>query len=318
MILTLHIGLPKTATTTMQETLFPTLSGISYRGKGGGVEVDQSLKKLLFGAWTLFTDGDSYHQALRDFVEKAMDDGSNHILISDEALSAWKSPQHPRAAQWPVSKRTKVDVPRNGKHPINEFLLHLSEKLHEGVRLQVILSLRNQADYLGSLAAEYGNRNPRFVEDALIRKDRSLEFFGIVRDLQETLGDKNLLVLLFEDGLEVNSRRIQEFLGVQSSKTNFQTNSRLNVRRAGEGVWRGERIPSFIISTIRALNATKLGRLLIGSVKAFTPNAERMLPKVRVSVKITEEQRDTIRSHFKIDNQKLSKLLGRSLQELGY
>lgn len=108
MILTVHIGLPKTATTTMQETLFPSLTGISYKGKGGGVEVDQSLSEMLFESWTSFTSGDSCERPLQHFAQRAMEARSNHILISNEALAAWKSPQLPGASQWPVSKRTKV------------------------------------------------------------------------------------------------------------------------------------------------------------------------------------------------------------------
>lgn len=319
MIVNLHLGLPKTATTTLQNDVFPTYAGVSYQGRHGGPEIDQSQLQSLRECWRQFSFGDDCKDSMESWLEALVDLGAEKILISEETLMEWRSPRDRKASRWVTQRKSVVDTPRSGPHPINEFLSMILERLPESSELRAILTLRNQADFLGSLSAQMGKPDPAFVEHALMTKDPFLDFFRNVKDLEETLGRKNLLLLFYEDGVEYNSWKIAEFIGAESQKLSYQETSRLNVKRVGESVWKtAPEEPRIVTVTIRKMSEIRFWRTLKGPLEKVEPWVRKLIPKQTRIVSISPEQRQAIKSHFKNDNDQLSKLSGRNLSEMGY
>lgn len=320
MIINLHIGLPKTATTTLQNTVFPTYSGIGYHGKHGVPQEGQSLENLLTKCWTHFIEGFDYENSLSAWIGEVQDRGSKNILISNEGLMYWKAPRHPEASNWFTLINPKVDIPRSGPHPITEFLSIVLDRLPDDLQLRVILTLRNQGDLIGSLSAQTAQSGPDIVDRVLKTKDPSLEFHNIVHQLQETLGVENLLLVFYEDGLALNSSKIADYIGAVAPTDSIEETAKLNVKRVGEGVWRSApKPPKFIAVAFNRLNATGFGKSFLTLVKKYVPQFESInLKMFTVTVEISAEQRQKIQSHFRKDNDKLSELVGRNLRELGY
>lgn len=321
MIINVHLGLPKTATTSLQNEVFPTYLGISYQGKYLDQATNQSEWRALRECWNKFSKGDYCKPCLALWLKALADSGDKRILISEEALMEWRSPRDRKASRWVTERKSAVDTPRSPPHPINEFLSTIISQLPEGGELRAILTIRNQTDYLGSLFAhttENERLDPAFLKHALETKDPSLMFSQIVKGLHETLGRKNLLLLFYEDGLEVNSKKIMKFIGARGQKSSFQEVSRLNARRVEGGVWSASKEPEIVSLTVRKLNKNRFGRVLLRVVKKVAPRVKELIPKQTRIVSISPEQRKSIQSHFKYDNDQLSSMSGRNLSQMGY
>lgn len=328
MFINLHLGLPRTATTTLQNRVFPEYIGVDYHGKSDVKEINQSfLRTRLLSSWKSFISGEPYQKSLDAWIGELMVCDSPNILISDEALMHWKSPRHPEASEYVTLRNRKVDTPRSGPHPIVEFLKIISDRLPNGWELRAILTLRNQADFLGSLYAQTqgsiysqkGNPGLDFLENALTTRDASLGFYGIVKSIQDMVGNQNLCLLFYEDGLKYNSQRIIDFIGAEELREPSWEKSQLNAKRIGEGIWKtSPQWPRAVVSAALMLKQFRLGRLLMRTVVSIAPGLKRLVTRRRRTITLSEEQRSRIKSHFSNDTRKLSDLIGRDLYELGY
>lgn len=319
MMLTLHIGLPKTGTTALQNTVFPHYLGIEYCGKGGGPNTNQSLSKSLLSCWYLLLHGKDYGLALESWIDLLAKNKSNSILISEENLSAWKSPRKKSASEWIVKRNSKLDAPRSGIHPIVEFLSQIKSKLPAGWQLKVILTLRNQTEFLGSLAAEVRNNIPNFVEAALETNDASLRYFDLVSSCQNVLGKQNLLILLYEEGLRKNSDDILNFLGAASQLNSTQLVEHVNQKKDGENRWvKAPRTERFILGFLRRLNAKKMETYLSQRRARISASSSRRNPIRQQVIVISADSKLSIQNHFRRQNLLLSELLSKDLCEHGY
>ena len=314
------MGFPKTATTTLQKTFFSTLTGVTYHGMHGGQDTDQSLRLVLSDCWTKFHDGFSYSKELTSWIDHVRGAKSENLLISDETLTYWKSPRHSEASRWHTLYNPSIDIPRSGSHPVNEFLSLIQKGLPYGSKLRGIITLRNQTDLLGSLAAQTGKSDPNFLERVLRTEDPSLAFFRIVKDLQKTLGKENLLVLFYEDGIESNSKKIAQFVSAESAQELDENHVRLNVKKLGEGFWKtGPKPPKLVALAFNRISASPRGQSFLVFVKRFLPWVRSLyLMMFSKTVKISLYQKQRIQEHFRNDNNQLSELVGRDLRELGY
>lgn len=318
MHITLHLGYPKTATTTLQDSVFPKFSGISYHGKSADPEVETSLWQALRTSWDSFSIGNDCKDSINDWVHQVMESDTKNILISDEEFMIWRSPPNINSSRWVAENNPTVDIARSGSHPVNKFLRLIINRLPGEIELRGILTLRNRSDFLGSFAAELGFPSSNYLDVALRTSDASLEYFGIVQDLQKTLGDQNLLLLFYEDGLTWNLQRISDFIGLDEQNQSLaETN--LNVKRINDGTWiTGPKYPRIVTAISRQLNSTSYGRLMIHAVWKIVPWIERLIPTVRRKVVVSERQKQLVKAHFKNDTKKLSEQIGRNLEDLGY
>lgn len=339
---TLHIGLPKTASTTLQTHVFPQIPGYVGKFYGEGLGSGPALRYALFKdavtGWRVHKPG--WRAPLRKWIESIGKDGEPPILASDEGLSSWpvsggRMPWNP----WPLSDGW-ANATRVRPHPVVMFLAAVREAGGEHLNVRVILTLRNQSDFMGSLYAQI-QRGMRFstqddfeakVTQSLLNADPFYDYASLVEELEVELGEDDLLVLLHEDGLERNVARIAEFLDLPLVFSDLN-DARENVKRHGRRSWQGASEEQPVtkrgpLGTIRkivdrwwpdALHVLEqpLKRTLARLDKAANRVAK---PLTRDGVVITMPDcltRD-VREHCAKSNGRLADRLGRDLQSLGY
>lgn len=337
--LVIHLGLHKTATTSLQTHYFPQFPG--YLGRFypetnyASCALDELAEVHAYGALidgqrVFEVDGrEVWIPAMESWVEELLASDEEIHLWSNEGLSLWRSPAGSSAAS-PVMDAPEA-LPRRGSHPIVGFLRHLRALLPEDVELKTVLTLRNQSDWLCSLAAQSGIAETAFVERLINADDAFLDYHAITRDLEHLRGRKNHLTLIFEEGLEQNAQKIQRFAGYTPSEIpNLDTSqARENVRRGAEG-WTGQRFVG-IEGALRAIARTSvLDRHVLSNRtwrRALRPilgyEMRRRLfgrysdPQT-FTISLTPSQRESIRIHCDGSNAQLSSHLGLDLKEFGY
>jgi len=324
MRLTLHIGLPKTATTTMQSSIYPQFPG--YLGRPYGRQM-QNLWMPTIDTW--FSNSDHHRKYLKEWIAWIETCGLTDVLVLEERLLSWP---HARSERWPFMDNYNPQV-RIGPHPIVFLLRAIRAMSNSNLELNVIISLRNQVDFVGSLYAEMSSKmvspsQTDFEEKlALVLRDPFLDWASLVEALKEEVGTKNLLINLHEDGMLHNVRRISDFLG-----WDFDAGEALyrpeNVKRVDSSAWRGldQTIVDQGIAWIKSLNlpTSNLSRFpaarrssisLVSKIGRFSSRfTVKAAPRIAIDASIAE----TVRSHLQDSNQSLSMTLKRDLSILGY
>jgi len=266
---------------------------------------------------------------MQDWVKEIVARDEDILLWSDEALSVWRSPSG-NAAAWPVVD-ARGALPRRGSHQVVGFLKQLREVLPQSIELKTILTLRNQGDWLISLAAQVGTTNTGFVARLIRGDDAFLDYYAITEDLERLRGPENHLTLLFENGLEHNVQEILKFAGY--APTDFRnlavSQSRENVRKTDQG-WVSTKpagVEGFLLAfrakarfleddrfmndkwrrALRRFFGYEMRRKVLGQGKMKSFN-----------IYLTQEQRTAIKLHCATSNTRLSAHLGVDLRALGY
>lgn len=203
----LHVGFPKTGTTTLQKHLFSKHSGIHYVGKPYvDVDLENGISSLIQQDSIAYDPGfiRAYWCQLREEI-KGRDEV---LLLSDERLVS------------PTKVRDRGIV---------------AARLHDVFRpCKILITIRNQLDILVSAYVNGGCRIggvsrfsglvielDEWLTEALEKRDRSyigcVDYDALVRCYVELFGRENVFVLLFEE-LRSDpfgfSARIAENLGV--------------------------------------------------------------------------------------------------------
>jgi hypothetical protein len=327
--LVVHIGLPKTATTSLQTHFFPQVPG--YLGIRV-LQFESQLEEPIggFGEFAKIHDayfgGQDWESRLADWAHNL--DFSEHPVqvISHEGLAGWRSPRTVGGAYWPVQRARKGDVPRSGAHPVTVFLAKLRDFLPSDVSLFTIVTLRNQADFLGSLAAQAGARGA-VIDRVIQRDDAYVDFHSLVTELEKVSGPSQHLTLLFEDGVEQNCKNIVEFAGLTPVKEgfNFDREKAQNVRGTGNNTWRSRYVPSYtragVFIGLRKLVLGKFPRLFpaMSEVHRFVIRTIAAVGgSVTQTVSISDGDRRKLQVYCAPSNQRLAEHLKRNLISLGY
>jgi hypothetical protein len=164
--LVLHIGLPKTGTTALESGFFPKYSGYAGRFYGlgpNGAAVQQNyfiftrLQEIyLQFSGALPPSGSGWRDDLSHWVDELVFAEAGLLIISTEALSSWSRGP---SMIWPVHYESPEPL---GNHPIMFFLSEIRDLLPQNINLTTIVTLRNQSDFLGSLAAQ--ERRERYFD----------------------------------------------------------------------------------------------------------------------------------------------------------
>ena len=335
--LILHIGLPKTGTTALQRDLFPQHPGF-IGGTDGQVAVPPIMKELLElrfppegpSAWKSerWTDG------VRDWVGHAAPHGEAVAIASAEMLSAWEilRGRPPRDSRLPLLDPPSLgNAVRIGPPPVANFLAALKGAVAPEFRLRVILTLREQAEFIGSLYAQLSleMRNPgqqdleEKVDRLLASADMYFDWAHLVSSLRAALDEGDLLVCVFEDGMPQIGREIAHW--IDPSWSPRVSIGRHNVRTAGPGSWAVPRSSrwrrmTFLVKRIwpedRLPSARRLiGRLLGGPQRRARLVAERREREQQSGIVLSPELRRRIAATFAASNATTAVLLGRELWE---
>jgi hypothetical protein len=310
--LVLHLGLHKTATTSLQSFFFPQVAG--YLGKSRAPRSSvareheapnlvKNLKAIAWGGVARFGELEGLIRQI-DFSEQPT------RLISDEGLSAW--PQGPKQ-RVPVQRSDRSALSRRGTHPVVPFLRALESCLPEDVELVTIIVLRAQPEYLASLSAEKGVNLGSAVRRVVKRKDEFILWHRLVNDLESLRGPEKNLTLIFEDGLDFNARLITKHCGLIPVEGSFRFDppQRENVKRQSDGTWQKKQpkasgnLPKVLQHAVpRSVYLAVRG----GVLRFVCPG----------KIRLTSSQRRRIRKYCASSNQLLADHLGRELGSLGY
>jgi len=196
----IHIGLPKTATTFIQRLMSDKANYLGLEGYNAHYTI-----KLLY-IYSDYSKGKSIREgvkrwssSLTDFVQKNKLEGP--VVISSEFFFAGELNGVP---EFPLVENVRSD----GSLLISKFLRTLSETLKYDFSIKVLLTIRNQPEWL---ASKYAQASPKIFGASQKDFENRMECFGklsnkfwcnwggVVKDLDEELGEKNVIVLCMED-----------------------------------------------------------------------------------------------------------------------
>lgn len=327
--LTIHLGLPKTGSTSLQTQVFFDLPG--YLGRNGHSELEWSE----IAAWrdAFFTANSGRPLGQRDnyvwdalfvaWLDKIVRSPQQTFLISDELFLQWPSP-HGNSAAWPVQTAPGA-APRRGVHPVVNLLSRMRSMLPPDVDLKTVVVLRNQSDWLGSLAAELAVENTEFVQRLIDTNDAALNYYSIVLELETLLGPSNHLTLFHEDGPARNAERILSFSGYPVSERDLLERLAVpqNVRRVNEASWatRGWHPVEDVLAKLKWIfqSTPLLSEALPLARRLFpVPVRQRVFRYQPRYVSLSTEDRERLRSHCQDWNSQLAGHVGENLRSKGY
>lgn len=343
--LILHIGLPKTGTTTLQEKYFCKLP--NYLGRsmvmnlnpGNNHEI-QELYKIV-GIRGKTTNGNSVINWAEHILalKKSMNPELSYLFLSDEELAPYSCKYNRK------SMPIRHGMGRNGKEvekikdlPIIRFLDDFSKNVWQEGSVKVILTLRNQPEWLASLYCQLSDRIPNAsqrnfeqqVNRIIIRNDPYINWYEWIINLQNILGKRNVLVLLLEEiSNPLYLNQITEFIGVSFDETcGLIKKFNLNERKTKNNTWCIRPLKKRILEEIaisywgfgRAKNLSNIGLKVAKRVGLVCdPVFHNVALKSRdKEIVLTEETRSRILQHVKPFNKKLFNYLGRDIESLGY
>lgn len=335
--LIVHLGLPKTATTTLQNSVFSGLPG--YLGAPFPNDV---ISSSLGSFVREYRDGfDSTGQRIlgedkRELWIAKMERWVAHLvaldepvlLLSNEGFSDWPFP--PGQTNGNPAIAELGDLPRRGPHPVTRLLSELRALLPANVELRTVLVLRNQADWLMSLAAQSRVSTPQFASRLIESDDAFLDQYALVRDLEAAVGAGSHLTLFHEVGVQQNAKAILSFSGYPVPSEHLSeklANRRQNVRKSGEGQWIGQyrelRVQKVVDFLARQSRLSKVPRVS-GMLRPFlgADTRERAFRKVfrsqNFSISMSEDERKAVKEHCRLSTERLAEHLNLDLHELNY
>jgi len=314
--LLIHIGYPKTATTTIQENLFAELhesEKMNYLGKA-----DYSLNNYFKYAVHLIN-------SLRFNQNFNVDDfkiSSNKLnVISNEEFTI------------PIIARESITGPRI-VDPF-EYPQRLSSLFKNVVdNIEIIVTIRNQKDLIYSLYVEfyqlfmedkYNNTPTKFIfEDGkTLRKERLKNFYfsDLLGKYEKSFGKENIHILLFED-LKNDPKffynQLSQILNVESSlvETLLTKNHLREKKKTETGYYTEVKKMNMLGKAVNKLRKNDFVYKIINSYKEkYGPDSKilssfrkRMYhkPQQLLVPKLSEEEQNVIFQEFRESNLKLS------------
>lgn len=329
--LVLHIGMPKTGTTTLQRDYFPHLE--EYVGKfydpvsGRSIGYSAPLFSKLYETFTRFTSeqpsdvrNSSIEKDLEDWVKEIAVHPSKTFLFSDENFARWPSLPGSRDV-WPVQESDGIQ--RSGELPLVSFLKVLKPIAEPHILIRTVVGIRNHTDFLFSFANQLGvGEKHGFWREVIDRNAAYLNWSGHIQSLQSLLGPENQLTLVFEDGLEESTALINKYLQLDPNKPTPHPLGRQNKRQSAGGKWesthkRVSLTENALFRSIASRWHLKIGWLKTG-VARFIWLVELSFGKSRFTTAVTPDERSAIQAWAREDRVRLEKMLQKDLAKLGY
>ncbi|POZ88400.1 sulfotransferase domain-containing protein [Petrotoga sibirica] len=313
--LLIHIGYPKTATTTIQHRLFATLhetERINYLGRAdysANTYFEQAV-----GLENYLCLNENFHvNNLKIFSEK-------NNVISNEVFTA------------SVYTR-EILLGRRIVDPL-EYPQRLSTLFKNVVdNIEIMVTIRNQKDLIYShyvqnypwLANDKSNDAPTkfiFEDGQILRKERFKIFYfsDLLDKYEENFGKENIHILLFED-LKCDTKffydQLSQIINVESSLVErLLAGGHLNNRRkTNTGYYRETRKANALGKVVKKFRETNIGNKIINSYKEKYGSNSKMLNTIRKLMykedyifipKLSEEEKNIIFQEFRESNLKLS------------
>ena len=235
-------------------------------------------------------------------------------LVSSEGLAQWPtSGVNRRGNSWPVDDQYQANI-RVRPHPICQLLHVVQGRFETEAPVKVVLTLRAQGPFLGSLYAQQSDEMKQpsqsdfeaKVKHLLTGKDPFCDWHALVDDVSSVVGRENLSILFFEDSLDANIRRIGALLDYPFDVPN-SSRVRENVKQEGARVWavhpRGLRRQGLARSTL---------------IQAWGRHLSAPSRNHNAAIQLNGALAAEIRDYFRASNKRLGAILQRDLTALGY
>ncbi|MGM0704245.1 MAG: sulfotransferase domain-containing protein [Pseudomonadota bacterium] len=350
MNLILHIGLPKTGTTTIQHNFLKGEPG--YIGKVGKFDEFISKESTHFFNFHRFMNCEDVKNKTREWVERVLFEKNDMenleslgaIKVSQEAWSRWPS-KNSNFYKYPIGAREAKYKSRSRPAPIAEFIkkyLVPEWKYAAGPesKVKIVVTLRNQVEWL---ASGYSQRSgSRFnasqsdfekqINSLIEAGDPFLDWDKMLEELEVAVGSENVTALLFEDMGNISFweyfGRSMEVSSIPAcSLADLSISSRKNVRKVSEKTWPIRPLNSRVLwsSILEMLPEAFPGRRYIvgGTRKILNPLVGPLFCKVfdarrEKYIIVTDDVSSYIRKYCFKSNQRLAQRLNRDLSTLGY
>lgn len=343
--LVLHIGFPKTGTSTIQDYFWagqPNYIGRDNKGRclSGSCAAANELKSILReNFWGPSKEFESNLGSWASYCENLLFDSFQNrenwpetLILSDESLSKWPSALE-RGTVWPICTgwRRKAPVPRDRPAPIVRLLQEYGQILWPFGNIRVVLTFRTQWEWLASLYSEQSHSIPgasssdfqNQVERLLETNDLYLDWEGWVEDLKSVLGEENVLALPLEamnqEGFWSN---LADFVGFENVASDPLEKPPKRKRNQGIDSWMLQSLK--IRRTLFRDLSYDPNPLLRGGVKLvgsapFGSLLRQVVDKGRESrLYLNNSLKLEIQEHFSPSNARLAEKLGCNFYKLGY
>lgn len=337
MNLIVHVGLPKTATTTIQYHLAQS-DPVGYLGKFSGYETTnfrqkQELFSKFMSASPVGKNNDIDINKLISWVKDAkqymVENDVENLIISNERLTSRGGSFENR---WPIGVIDE-HYNENNDRPLPEFIKTLREYWDFG-DVKVILGIRNQPEWLASLYVQRSYRIPGAsqkdfeceVDNVLAKRGEYLEWNILIKELQNVLAEEMLQVLLIEDiNNELFWRDIAEFTGIISLCCNANNVNLRNVNSLGDLKWKinSRAVPDrSYFNCQEALHGNLHNEIKHCYIKCASI-MENLFSSIGIGrgkeIHLTEKLINRIWDRYQLSNKELALLLDRDdLSKLGY
>lgn len=315
--LVLHLGLPKTGTTTLQRDVFPNLPEYIGQYSDGGFGHDASAAMFE----SEMRNPGSCRAQLSAWIDSLQSSEQQTFLVCYEGLSKWWTSSY---ARWPVQDEPSAQ-PRRGPHPSLHLIRQLRSLMTSSFELRTVLVLRNHCDWLSSMAVQAGISDSKFVQRIVASRDPFLDYHQWVKDLEESVGASNHQTLLFEHGLDSIATSCAEFVGSPGFTTPLPEllKQPANVRRASATEWEVVRpYPTDSIGVVAAvqrfLKSHETSRSARVARFAYLKSMGILYGPRHGTFSLAAEERTSIQECYSESVQKLGAHLGIDLRTLGY
>ena len=242
MKVTFHVGLPKTATTYLQQHVFPHKGAISFVHRRNNRSTDRFIRHVQEFVRRPSLDRNALvkiRQYLVDRASRARQQGKASMVVSDENITVMIGDFWNRKFLDPERLASRCG-------------LLADELVSDGLEVLYLCLVRRQDNWLASRYAESAKRNAHFSQRRFERyisgkhfqraaAESVLDYYRLHCQVSECIGSDRVMLLPFERYEDDPARVLQEiaqFVGVDALAEIREPKAVVNQLRSESDVWR--------------------------------------------------------------------------------
>jgi len=317
----IHIGYPKTATTTLQEYLFPNHRELIYlRPDGKNLPF---FNDIVFSRESYVKNNLSYYE--KELKIRLKNDKSKYIY-SEESLTSFGMyfRFYPVLYTWTIDPNT---IARKLKTIFGDSGVFKKQK--------IIITIREQKSIIKSMYAQVYNMVfkrfrqtssfERFLKYSFENKDQfildTIDYNSVIKTYEELFGKENICILVFEELKQDKAsfiKKLTDFMDIDYNEAiRLMENKHTNKRSSSSGVYQSDERR---ITEILGYYKAKLGIRSLGLANSwiFKLLDKIYIPGKKLKIEISKEYEERINELYKRGNSELSKRYDLNLKKWGY